>query len=134
MNNPPAIDNVCIHGAFMLYSACYRIKTFHPYFFVLVWHYASNLFTILMVKWSHTYDAPLPIYPVASTNGSSISAFSSYNIIQIFFSQVLLNSSCHLIHSWKSQFVTNQIIIIKRKINCFFLFVPSFIINTNLIS
>jgi hypothetical protein len=32
-------------------------------------------FLILMVKWSHTYDAPLPIHPVASTNGSSISVF-----------------------------------------------------------
>jgi hypothetical protein len=69
--NPEAIDNVrvCVCGVLMLYSACYRIKIFPSFFFLFLFDIMQVTFTILTVKWSHTSDAPLPIYPVAFTNG-----------------------------------------------------------------
>jgi hypothetical protein len=43
--------------------------------FLFLFDIMQVTFLPLMVKWSHTYDAPLPIHPVAFTNGSSISFF-----------------------------------------------------------
>ncbi len=43
--------------------------------FLFLFNIMQVTFPLLMVKLSHTYDAPLPIHPVALTNGSSISVF-----------------------------------------------------------
>ncbi len=74
----------------MLYSACYRIKAFRSLFFLFLLDIMQVTFSLLMVKWSHTYDAPLPIYPVAFTNGSSISVFlRDHNNQSILFLDML---------------------------------------------
>ena len=65
---------VCVQSAHAI-SSVLSHQDISIFLFLFLSDMMQVTFARLMLKWIHTSDAPLPIYPVVSSNSSSISVF-----------------------------------------------------------